>query len=951
MSKAKEALENLAGHLEVSPASAIQMNLDMLEEAYEGKIEIVDATNPYMNLIECSAIMAAGSLMRSEVLSRREFKTLAQTEEDLFPHMSDEDHKDRFSKPSKNTNVVFAYDAEEIRDSAVMDNTLGLPKVTIPRDTMIKVAGISFYLHYPIDLIVANDGQIVALWDTSIKSPIKELLTNTVNSTLTYIDRREVILLDLPLDQLETISESIPVSQASGFKTNFSFKDQFYYARVYYTTDNINWIEMSTTYDTQVYDIAKPTAVLQVTGQSLEVYVPEIYITNNAVGSNIRTDIYTTKGDITADLSGYDTKSWTLTYEDYSELSTDYSAPLSGLTAFLVISKDTVSGGSDGLTFEQLRDRVLYGLYDKDQPVTFLELKEFAKQKGLGIERQKDNITERTFVTTTKLDTVGKENLNTGAGIASTSVRVDSSRVDLNNHLIVNGNLTVIKPNSLFINKEGATVFMSDQEVISFDNLSVYDKADLMNETDYFYTPFHYVVDSSGLNPEARAYYLSEPTVSSVNFENLNSDLGFIVNTISSEMTYDSVSQEYTIVFTASTPGNGSSVTAVLNYTDTVTGLQWDMVAQPEIIDSSLTKYTFVIESSLALDVNNDADYLNMTGSTSVLPKLGLESTVFDMVYILNEAGTTSFDSVMAGNELNTVFTAITHERIDVQFGRHCKDLYCPVRPVITEPVYKLRTEDLAQVHLEDKLLTDSTGPIATIDENGDISFEKIHSQGDPILINGEPTYHYRAGDRWLDPLTGEPVIIKDSAVGYDLRMMLVDAGYQYADTASIKAYNAAIPSSVLTILDNDIGVIQDGLLEQTELYFEPVSDKVKSIVRLDSNKEAYIDTSLRFSVSVRLTGTAINEPVIRDRITTAIKEGILAVLDNRAFYMSDLYAQLRDVSPSNISNIEIESPIPGANMAILQEDNASFTLASKVLVLANGQLDVVDDIEILFTS
>ncbi|UKZ10894.1 virion structural protein [Vibrio phage C-ZP2022] len=948
MTKAKEALVSLATHLETSPGSIFELSLDMLDEAYNGEIDIVDATSPMVSLLATTATINAGSMLRMESLSRREYPALAQTWDDLFPHMSSDDHLDRFAKPVEDTVIYLGFSASELRDAAVADTESGMKRLTIPRDSSFSVVGVSFYTGYPIDIYMMDDGQFTCRWDDSIPNPLRSLATNHIPTKTLYTPAGEVLVLTVPMIQLAATSSSQPASVSSGFKITQQFDDYFYAARIYMRSAS-GWTEIKTTFDEQVYNPSEPTAIIKVEENLIHIRLPEIYFTQKMNGSTVRVDIFTTKGVLNMNLAEYASDVWSGEFIDFGMESGRFIDPVLNLTIRSVESLDKTIGGRSGLSFDEVKQRVIFGHGDKEKALSFDELKTELAKEQLGVERQKDTIGNRTFVATKKLEIPDKYGLSTGTGTASAEVTLDLARDDINNHLVRNGDLSTLKPSALFKKSVGSIALLSDQETISFENLSIYNKADYLNNEEYFYTPYHYVVDESSSMNALRAYYLRTPVVNAVNVIQQNSSAGFTISTSNSQILYDETAQTYSLSVIAETPNMGERTIAVLNFTDPVTNQKWDIVGMPTYIDSDRTRYDFVFGSMVDFDGQHDFTVNGWTGTGN--PRFSLRDHQLDLVYLnTSSSNTTSFDSVLAKNALTGTYTAIAHETLDITFGEYLERLYTPMRKIITPPTYQTWTYDVPMVYPTTEFEMGIEGPVISEVKPGEWDFVVKHYQGDQVVIDGELQWEARKGERVVNS-EGNFIELKPSGTAFKCRLAMVDASYRFASTSEIVAYEKEIPSTVTATLRGPIDRIANALFEETNLFFEPVSDKVDARARLDSGRESTIPTALSFSFRVRLTDSAYQNPNIRKRLRDSLTTLLLDQLDSSEFYLSELYAVMAKLSPENIRAIEIDSPIPSADMAILLEENARFTLATKALVLANGELDIVDDIDIEWTK
>jgi hypothetical protein len=259
MAYTREWLENLGGHLTVSPASIEEQIYDVIEGAYENRFDIVDATSPFTKMIEMGAATAAGCIYRSEILTRRQHPELAQAMTDLFYHMSDRDHLGVFSSPLQNVPIWLGFGAESLRENAVFDPVIGMRKVTIPADTTFTNGGFTFFLHWPVDIFISNDNQITAKYDLSKTSPVKSRASNICKFRTTYIKEEEYFYVILDVDQLSIVSQTTTISDLSGSKLNIVYEDTFYFARVFMSDDEVTWTEVHTTH-AENYNAAEVTA-------------------------------------------------------------------------------------------------------------------------------------------------------------------------------------------------------------------------------------------------------------------------------------------------------------------------------------------------------------------------------------------------------------------------------------------------------------------------------------------------------------------------------------------------------------------------------------------------------------------------------------------------------------------------------------------------------------------
>ena len=244
--------------INTNPASIQQTSLELLQQYLNGETDIVDATNPFMKLVESSAVNTAGFIIDNEVTTRAQYPSCAQTLEDLYLHMSDKDYIDRFASPAI-TKFTIVVPMKQVLASMIIDPATGIKKIVIPRNSEFIIEDTIFSIQYPIEIKQLIHGGIQVVYDTDNKSPLQSLSTNVVDYKITKIKNLDddVLIMDVDVVQFTIKSKTTEINSAKLMRQTIDFNDQFYYARVYYKNNasNSKWKEIKTTHTDQVYDI------------------------------------------------------------------------------------------------------------------------------------------------------------------------------------------------------------------------------------------------------------------------------------------------------------------------------------------------------------------------------------------------------------------------------------------------------------------------------------------------------------------------------------------------------------------------------------------------------------------------------------------------------------------------------------------------------------------------
>lgn len=944
-----DEIAELADFAAISPSTILGACLDHLQDTYSG-LTLTDNGSPFTKLLDMHASTTAMALHRTAPVFRRLYPILAQSMEELFHHMSNQMLVGVFSSPSK-TVITHAIAIEEIKRWAKIDPVSGLQKMVIPKDTVFSVGGKSFYMHFPIVITVLKSGELHTFMDAGFKTP---LVTNSRSNLLKYgtvtKDDVKYIAIQIPVEQLSVSRRQNPLIASKTWDFTYPLDNQFYYARVYWSPDNTVWNEMNVTHSDYVYDISVPTALLRLTDGTLKVTVPDIYRTNALISGSIRVEIFTTEGALEMGLADYLSKDWSVTYLDASNLSTDFALEVSHISNTLTYSTNKTFGGTTGLSFEQVKAMVIYGKGLKDLPVTREELAVDLDKMGYSLTTSKRTFAGRTFVATRQLPSPKIVGLSSPIGTANRRVIIDVMRNDLPETMIKNGDRVTITPYGLYTEKSFSTSLLPDAEVARVSSLGLNDLADELNVAGYYYTPFHYVLDASGSLFQTRAYRLSKAYTQNGTFVASSPQLGFVMATNSATLELNS--RTYTLRVVADAPGGLISPYLQISYRK-VNGDRLTMTTQGVALNTTQFEFVFALETTLDINSRNEINITNLIDNTGANEAVFLTlETSIDMVYLAwtPTQVTSPFDTIidwlpLAGLDLS----GVVHETVEVVFGEHLEGLFAKGRPILSEPTYLYHTVDVPDVWEKDVPLRDASGIVYEQGADGKYLPKIKHKKGDPVLVNGRPKLRYRAGvDVVLDDSTGLPVEVKPVEVLREVRICLMDARYRWVSDDQVVAYRDNVSDYVSGFLAHDIVPIRNnGLIEQSELYFEPSSNVGSARVSLGAGREQVIKPDLSFHITVKLMRSSFGDSAVRDATIVAIRTAIADSLKGKTFSLMEVYSILKDYLPVGVAGVEIANPISISNSATLVDGDSAWAIATSLRPLNNGKLGIFDDIVI----
>lgn len=951
-----------------NPSAIQRVILDNLYQATQGQADIVDPTNPFVFLLEASCVNASLAIQESLNNLQKQYPKLAQDFSDLYLHMSDMDYLGLFATPAQ-TDFTWKIQLNALISNLQSSPAEGCKKAVIPRNTYITIGNYSFSLNYPIDIRQYTNGYLEVSYDNTQLSPLQQLSTNIIEySILTDADSVQWLMFTVPMMQFSLQSTTYTLQASAILNPTISFTGQFYYARAFYqnSSNTPGWTEIATTYTQQVYDANTPTLSLTVdnTLSEIDVFLPPVYIDSGLISGQIRIDIYTTQGQLSVNLSNYQISSFVTTLYSPDPVNdiNQYSEVLPNVT-YVAYSANTVVGGSNGLSFETLRQNVINNATGSVQlPITNVQLASQANLLGFQIVKNADYITNRIFQATAALPAPTNPNLITPAAISLNTLYITPAQLQSSDQIINNPYQSTILSNTVFVENNGVLSLFPGSDLQSLKSKSALTIANQINNGDYLYTPLHYVLDYSGNEFSLRSYDLDDPSASLINFIQQNETLGLIVNT--GNVQIQKTSSGFKITLTTS---SGPMYQAL---GDNYVQAQLSFIPVGEItrayINGVLVGKTAAGERIFEFDLNTSYyittdDALQFTNlfmfNTSQINILSTLLQTVDIFYCTTSITTTyvpsTTDPLLGKFLLPANVAAITHEQVDLTFGYSLSNLWRQSLVNQVGNIYETYAQDVAQVYATDVYSTDTTtNSIFTVDNTANtLTYTLIHHAGDPVLdSNNQPVYLHRAGDTVLDA-SGNPVVNTDLTTQFACDLLLVDGKYYFATDSAYVAYLSEIRNVLVTWVTQTLSGLKNQLLDQTEIYFYPEKATSNVTVNLDVNTTAIISARQSFIVDLYLTSTAYADDTLRAQYQTNTIYTIGEQLRNNTVSIDSMIEALRLVYDSNVISFNIKGLGGASNYdtVTIANLNESLSLNKILSIQENGTLIVKEDVAINF--
>lgn len=951
----------------------LRIQQDILNQS---KLEypVVDASNPFMFLMEMGISTSAANMRHTDAAMRRLYPNLAQSEEDLYLHMSDEDYIDRFASPAKDTIITFFFSLDEILDRAVPVPGSTERRLVIPRHTQVSVEDTLFSMQYPLEIRVLGSGRLQCVYDITSKSPLKQLATSTADWTVVRIGNldQDFLRINIPFDQFDIKSIRDTVTDATGYTKTITFNDQFYYARVY-TADSTNanvWTEIATTHTDQVFNPNKLTAVLQVVGQTVKVHIPPVYFLNGMVKRSIRIDVYTTLGVISMSLSNYSANAFVVKWQDYDTNNSlnVYTAPLTTFPTMSVMSTETISGGSFAISLNELRDRVINNaLGSLDYPITPVQIKTALYKRGYSIVKYIDNLPQRTYLATRELPPP-----SSGASIApagSTISMLQHSFEGLKELPYVRDNLNrlTILPETLYTTVSGIIRPVTLSEIQDLNNMPIENRINYINNSSFMYSPFHYVWDINDNRFDSRGYYLQKPLIDNrrVNFE--NDTVNTLLNTRSMELV--KVDDGYQLLVSVRTD-------------ETIRGLDLEQITVfLSFRPNRETQYAFMTGSYVGVNADND-DYvyqfdISSTWDINEKDELLLNSfrmidpntdrklvcgltQEFDIYYFLSNYNVPNIENTVIDNRVPAFMlpenalsnVGVAWESFTVHLGTRLANVWSASRSTIGSIIPALWETDVPARYTSNVYEYDGNGiKIEYID--GEVIYTKLHSINDPILTpEGDPVYLHRAGEPKLDE-DGNFIPLNPRGMLRQADLLLFDGKYVFATHPASVSYRESIGTTIVKWLENDIVPMSELMLEETRLLLYPRKTLGRIEVMVDGGDLMNLDAEQSFVIRYFITEAGFRNTELRNRITQEAKQAVIDTLANTQVSMDSLIDKLRSIGSEVSSGVSVSGLGGRLDLTVFTVvDESSRAVIKKNLRLEDdNRISVVDAVVVEFSK
>lgn len=958
-----------------NPAAMLSLSLERLRSVNASEDMILaDPTDPVVFLAEQGVLYGHTAIEGMREVIPKTFASQAVTWDDVYRHMNDRSLIDVWSTPSETTLTLYV-DIDSIINKSIPADIQVVRSLIIPRDTQWMVSGYTFTTQYPIEIqylphSTPEQPACQVLWLTKTQSPIRPVATNALDFEIITIPtmNSRLLRIKIPVMQYAITTNNDTVVADTEFRISRAFTDLYYYSRVWMRKENSRvWVELPTTLSKDNYDPTKPTAYITVGDGVVTANIPSVYMTTGQVNGEIRLDVYSTKGKLELDLASFNESEYTFRFDDLNgEIDPTYYNPLRSMGLFNVLGEEWVRGGANGKTFAEVRQAVVDNAAgDRKIPITDAQLTHRVGREGLQLSRPIDYTpsTGRTFQLSDALPKPTISKLHSPMGSLSVPLYFTLEHLEDLETAKINGNRITITPDTIYIT-DGTSISIEPEMTRNWRTLP---KAELVNRGNtrpYYYTPFHFVVDTNNDMIDVRLYQLNKPVVDSKRFIDTNTTTELSV-----------VTGDYTLEFTDRGYLLRVATKSGQSYQELDDDNCWAQISYKprgeyseyvyiigkyvgKLTSSKERVFEFLIETNLDVDRNDEIIITNgrtpnIEDYVSPVPLLTEFNLFFGVDnYYPHYYQRSDIDSLILPPSRDA--KAVTHEIIKIKFGENMKRLWSKSRPETDSIDYKRHEQDVYRVWEEDvkKRNDDLTAVMVKNPETGKLEFVYEHRKGDPVLDeNGDPIIKATAGSLIYDA-NGNPIIAKPRSIVFRCEMPVFDARFIFADSREIVLYRERVVQHVVDRVTSTVPMLAKEIIDMSDAYYLPTPTMGYLQARLQDGSVAPIPAENRFTISYYLTAANRKDTklleLIKQRTATALSDWLAK---NKTISATDLGDLLKDLLKDSIISVEIDDFGPDQNLRLysIVSDAGTATLGKKLDIEPDNTISLKDDIVVAF--
>lgn len=937
--------------------------LDSIVNATSENITITNAMSPFNLLLETISANTANAALEAINVSRKLYPSLALTVDDLMSHVSDDELDGMISKPG---DAVFNFflNLTDLESNGYKPDNANYIETTIPEKTYIYIQDAYFTLLNDIVVKYYPDSQSVFVehLQNDNKNSVKDqgILPSGI---VTTSDGHKYIFFSCRIKQLKIISKTFNPIASEGFDHTIHITQDynFFHLDVKYKNNKTNkFIKLPVKYDEAYINPMVPSAYVKFTDNintdgfkdlfSIRVKIPDLYFIEHDLSGTIVVEMYETMGKCSMSLDRISMADFKIMIGDSGKNNSTATIPN---ISFYVNSNTTLSNGSNGLSFEEIKESIINNAKGNTTlPVTDHQLDFDNKIDGFEIFKITDTVTERTFISTKNLDKTPQQYIKALQDVYFNNVGFTLEDYLKHDSVTIFEDNFLIKSNAIFKNSNGVIKLISQEEKNNLAKMSDFVKVEHFKTNKYFFNPFYYYISRDENITNTKVYSFDNPVLSNLVINNINQNVDYKANI--DDYYIEKTEEGYKIQLEIIKNEEMNDI----NPEDINIIISLSLVTKNKLFikgkyNEQTNKYEFDIITRMFLDKDDNLRIENGEATTNynLSPLVNkLDVYIYTTDLTIEDPYNYLKEDIIG---INKDFVVLTYETFNIEFGRKIEYIWNKLHINYTERRYKKYKENILgyyeqNIYEKDQFTGFEFTPFQDGNEFG-IEYNKIHSKGDPILDDkGNQVILHHKGDIILDK-NNLPIIDDIGGMIRYIDICMLDYEFKVSNEEMYQEYNRIAIKQLESYLFDILPRKNKKLLEHTALYYKsyksslPILAKINdSYYSINSSISPNIKITYNQGANIKLTSSDI------DNIETIIGGVIDRYLENSTIKLEQLRKEIKSALGENVVAVQITNIEPTNSEVITFKDKSKRLSMKKKLHLTDfNQLIVKYDLNV----
>jgi len=917
--------------------------------------QINEATNPFTMLMEAAATLSNTAATEHAAALRFRYPSLAIDTNDVLAHVNTKQLPHLYSNPAT-THMVFYLSVTDMQSNAFHNTVQNCYETVIPSGTTVTVSNTDFTLFNDIRIKLYPTGSVFAEQIISTDVAANNSLGILSSGIVTFQDQSAWIAVETVVKQLTRATVTRAVTASEGFVLEVLHNDTYHMSTAAYKNAATNgaWVDIAMSHSDIYIDPMSPTlAATPLTGM-VRYNLPDVYLLSGQISGEILITLYTTKGQVDMPLHKYAMADYAV---NLNLVTTDpVTASIGNITVY-ANSRDVVSGGTTGYTFQELKASIIHNtLGNVVAPVTTDQLTKTAAIDGFELYNVLDMVTSKVYVASKNIPDPNSSLIYAKPDVFFNTVAIDVTTAPTG-AIITTPAYAIIPSNTRFKEVNGVTTILTNAESAALDALSTQGIINYLKTNNIFTNPYYYIMDTTTTSEiSSRVYDLDSPVLNNLKIVGTNSGVVERVNIAQYGLVKTSLGYDLMVTLTmnAALTSTGTDLIAGQLTLPLFSGT--DIISYTGVYDPQTNMLTFSIPTLFEITPNDRLVVSKDLGiSNLTIREIDLTTRASIYIYTTDQGVIDSTQSKYLNNELVTLLTpaaVLSKEDIDVTFGRPVSNIWDRLYVTYPSNNFLKYTTTVPAVYQHDVYATDPvTGSIISVvtDAAGVKSTVKTlkYAAGTQMLDNaGNPMYIHRAGDVILDA-SGLPTLDTVSGVTRHIDIMMLEYEYTAANSLVQSNYLSAVKDTINGWVFNSVPNIANKTLENTRVVYRSYK-QAEPVTCLVDSKQVVVPYRVKPTITIyttKKTFTAAELATLKAKMGKVIH----SYLDMPHISVTELKTALIALD-SVIATVKITGleTYTDAEMFDIVNKMARLTIGKVVNTNANGELVVEYDMTIL---